>query len=446
MNRPIDMIPGEIWIHIFQRLSTTHHCPDLPISAAAQSPYPCKIPAVVLSHVCSYWRSLVINARELWTHIDIDSDDFPEDRSEAYLARAGDIPLEVHISNRATSYNAYETVPGSEDSLCRWAGFLIDIAPRACSLIVQAFDSSALSQEFCRQAILIFIENCVPGRLKQLHIEIPRNPRDPDGHVIALPKVAEVLWHPVEVLRIYDFHPGWTSKLYYGLTELRLIHSSPVLESALVAVLKSNPKLRILQLYIRVNNVTPRNVPVVPVLLEDLEVLVPDVTPETGRTAFLRRIQPGSKQLALSIANWRTDFIGRDEVISFFARSNVSRLIVTRFRDYVELADLLSIAPTVREVALEDVIYSEIGDESVLFPPTTLDTLYLTRSPNASESTWPIMEWIVQRHRVRKLTLWRYGPCYDGETITLEEQYSACTSTSVTLLPDAYLDPVECWK
>ncbi|KAG8729175.1 hypothetical protein FRC11_009353 [Ceratobasidium sp. 423] len=273
---------------------------------------------------------------------------------------------------------------------------------------------------------------------------------EPDMAIEQPEDTVEVLWLPVTILRLRDFYPKWTSKLYHGLTELRLTgQNGSIPGSTLATILGSSPKLRVLQISIKITHTTPSDFPIIPVNLVDLEIFVPYAATEPEYAILLRLVQPGPKPLSLSIVTpWSYQgnpiLPWREEAKNFFARSNVTRLVAKGFRKYAQIADLLTIAPTVRVLALEEIRCTKLEDERVLPPPTPLDALYVTRSTRYGQFAWPCVERVVQRHRVRKLTLWWYEFCCSTLQTVPENLYSVCSS--VTLLSDNDPDPVQEWK
>ncbi|KAG8723396.1 hypothetical protein FRC11_002453 [Ceratobasidium sp. 423] len=313
---------------------------------------------------------------------------------------------------------------------------------------------SSVSRTLYSRVISAFLENCIAGKLTQFSIKLATNSLTFRGSETLMEQpetTVEALWLPVTALRLRGFFPNWTSKVYQGLTELRLGGDRmAIFKSALVAILKSSPKLRVLQLGIGISDTTLA--PVTPALLEDLEVLIPDAIDTGYQLSPMGLIQPGPKPLTLLIRNLSRHkvhiwFHGGDETKNFLARANVTRLILTGFVDYADLAGLLAIAPTIRALALERLSRTwVVKNESALPSPSTLDMLYVMRSINPSSAvfstpTWPLIEQVIRRHCVPKLTIW----CYPSDGVDVPD--NLCTvCPQVTVIPDEDPDPIQEWK
>ena len=97
-TRSILHLPLEIQCEIF----THAHC-DNSINEASCLPV-----EVVLSHVCSEWRTIAINLPTLWTAFKFDTHfrvSDPVRKLEAYLSRSGTQLLELYFSFSGSDYN-----------------------------------------------------------------------------------------------------------------------------------------------------------------------------------------------------------------------------------------------------------------------------------------------------------------------------------------------------
>ncbi|KAH7325187.1 hypothetical protein B0J17DRAFT_236443 [Rhizoctonia solani] len=454
--RSVDSLPIETLTQIFVLVCSMHLCPR---SASYTSTQP-KLMSnpVILSHVCSSWRHLAINSSSLWTHIDLIPGRLPADQLptsiETYLARAGEKLLDIHINS-----SRLDPVPssGAQANLLR---YLSTLAPRAWGVTVET-TSRTHSAHSAHILIVIstFFKKCVAGKLTHLSVKLSTgfHPFSGQAALTRQPQaMLEDLWLPVTVLRLRDFYPKWTSKAYHGLTELRMTgYHMSIPESSLIAVLQSSPKLRVLQISIRITT-TPHQIPGSPILLDDLEVFRPgefDANSAMDHHTLVRLVQPGPKPLTLLIRNIsgrRIDSLGTESyeaIKSFLARSNVARLVLTGFVDYADLADLLALSPTIRALALERLERVwVVEDESGLPLPSTLDVLYVMWSTHPSPKPfsspmWPLIEQVIRRHSVPKLSLWCYSPT--GGTIP-DSLYNVCPHVAV--IPDHYPNPIEEWK
>ncbi|CEL60185.1 hypothetical protein RSOLAG1IB_09423 [Rhizoctonia solani AG-1 IB] len=262
--------------------------------------------------------------------------------------------------------------------------------------------------------------------------------------------MVEALWLSVTAVHLSSAYPKWTSKLYQGLTELRLSNPreptefiarplpTPIPESALIAILKSSPKLRILQMGLIIKDATSVRNPVKPVLLEDLELLVVD-TRRDQHVVFMKLVRPGPKPLTLSIADSsylnEISSTGRSYAEEFLTSSNITRLILTGFVEYPDLINLLSLLPKVRVLALEELLSrQQITDTNSLPLSFTIDTLYVTHCfhtpfEDYNIQVWSLIEEVIRRHSVAELVLWGYND--SAESIVPEHIYTVCPSVSV---------------
>ncbi|KAL5638674.1 hypothetical protein ACGC1H_003137 [Rhizoctonia solani] len=408
--RPINSFPTEILTRVFVLACAMRPC-SVSLSDFRDGPTFTNKP-VIISHVCSYWRHIAITSTLLWTHIDLDLSQFEDGhlppRVETYLERAGGQLLDIHIIYPLSLIGASSL---AQDSFFQ---LLELISPRAWRMTMEMTDVVP-NIDLCQRTISTVLNNCVPGTLAHLSIQIYNtfhSPEDPIPIPEELETRVEALGLPITVLQLRDFFPLWTSHVYHGLTELRLKSSRvSVPQLALMAILKMSPKLRILEIDILIREVTQIHDPV---MLEDLEVLIAENYCVPRQTHVLSMIQPGSKPLTLTLGVYSLRIILQstssshsDEVINhFFSRSNITRLIVHALKNYADVANLLALIPTVQTLALHKPILTRVvPNESTLPPAFALDTLYLT-DPVNPRVTLPTLERVVQRHSVRKFIVW----------------------------------------
>ncbi|EUC55752.1 F-box-like domain protein, putative, partial [Rhizoctonia solani AG-3 Rhs1AP] len=334
----------------------------------------------------------------------------------AYLARAGSRLLDIHIVDAHDIFG--DLVVADKHS---FIGFLPAIFPRTWGITVAMRDRGS-SVDLFQSTIFAFLDHCVPGVLTQVSIQvikglqlfhtIPRNPAE------QLEPMIEVLGPPVTVLRLHNYYPKWASKIYHGLTELCLKGPrGSISESALITILRSSPKLRVLAIGIHIAYSTPIHTPVTSVLLADLEALtVYDPARQVGNNCqplLMRIIQPGPNPLTLSLGILRLQSIlaynlslhDNEGLMRFFGSSNITRLVVNQLSDYTDLANLLALMPKVRVLALHmPAMTRAVQNESVLPLASTVDSLYVT-NPVYTFATSPL-EQIIRRHGVSKVTLW----------------------------------------
>ncbi|KAB5593713.1 F-box-like domain-containing protein [Ceratobasidium theobromae] len=323
---PITALPTEILTRIFRLVVGSQRC-----HAAGERIDRKNItfPAhpVRLSHVCSRWRQVALDAPGLWTHIDFPP--FPRDqqlmtRMDVYMGRSRQSLLDVHVveeypSNPSSNVNPIYT---------HLIEFLQPIFTRTRSLHIELdfndrlfgiIGSPAPSLSFCSALLSYCLAGCVSGTLTQLDVRVEGvsnvrglmesidNPENNRSVILALPKQAlEDLLFRIPILRLNGPIPPLSSGAYHGLVELRLgpFVRASISELQLVAMLKSSPGLRILEFGM-------------------------------ARTHQLRTLQI-------------------DRIRGFFARSNVTRLHGLIFDGYPQVAELLTLAPRMRDLDLEE--------------------------------------------------------------------------------------------
>ncbi|KAG8699727.1 hypothetical protein FRC11_013520, partial [Ceratobasidium sp. 423] len=280
---------------------------------------------------------------------------------------------------------------------------------------------------------------------------------------VGLPKAKlEALWGPIRILQLKQFYPMWTSKAYHGLLELHLTGGGPeasIPESRLVAILKSSPGLRLFKIDFEITRTTLGHSSIEPVPLIDLEQLSVKYHREPHCTRLWRLIAPGTKPLSLTIlkhgfsktrghkAQFTPNFRAVTE--TFLSSSNVTRLYACCFDNYGQIADVLSMVPSVRVLVLDGCECNQIPKESALPPDHTLDELYVIRSTNVQAITWPSIERIVEKHHVHKLTLWWYDHRYNGlggdeKVVIPDNLYTVCPV--VNIYTEADPNPIEEWE
>ncbi|CAE6352182.1 unnamed protein product [Rhizoctonia solani] len=435
---PINMLPPDILVEVFAQVCNTRPCPaGIEHHLRATSDRTFLKDPVTLTHVCSYWRRIAVNLAPLWAHIDLFPDQFRDPllaaRLYAYSTRSSQALLDIHIMQKTHFLQApFGSLPADHDII----HFLATAAPRMKRLTLTAACGPSRGK-FCDLVLATCFANFTPGTLKEVSID-----------AVTIQKATpEAFWSPVTVLRLQNYHPGWSSKAYHGLTELRLNGTNPISYSRLASILELSPKLRILELDVSLRESYSSEVPSAPVRLEELEILVLKIS-ETRLGPLLRLIAPGQKPLSLSILD---PYLGpsipaRLEIEHFIARSNVTQLCVHEFDGYSQLAEVLSLMPTVRTLAISDFRCSNIEDGPDS-PNFTLDALYVLDSGEDTALFWYNIEQFVKRHKVQKLTLWkcRFEQCglnkFEG---TLHnEHYGMCPTIEV--VSEKEPNPVQAW-
>ncbi|CAE6477331.1 unnamed protein product [Rhizoctonia solani] len=343
---PACALPTEILTHIFQLV-----LPDCLVQRGyfgeiSKIKYPMYPDA--LAHVCSSWRQVAINSPSIWTHIDI-ALDHPLNRglfsrAKAYVARAGQLPLEIHISDPGSEReknhsNAQDSVLGPSHEWEDLHEFKI-LAFNAVPIKTLQVDLSVSGRyrEIYYSVLEYFFARCKPGLLTKYiartnsawidspFIEPAETPHSQDSELLAVPTHhLGKLWLRISSVRLNCFCPHWESKLYHGLVELYIDQGVPEMsESQLVNILRSSTQLRVLHFNIPLDEIS-EDENFDPIYLEDLQelsLMIRDDGQEESTSRILQRITSGSKPLQMSLV----DTPG--EVDDFCSRANVTRLYV----------------------------------------------------------------------------------------------------------------------
>ncbi|KAJ1304045.1 hypothetical protein OPQ81_008453 [Rhizoctonia solani] len=186
------------------------------------------------------------------------------------------------------------------------------------------------------------------------------------------------------------------------------------------------------------------------------------------------------------------NFIARDEIKKFLARSNVTRLALYCLDDYFQLTEVLKLAPQVQTLVIDGIrraigathhyqasepVPSRVSqisvtnqgwqwswgsawnlptqsnhiigeDEEVSELQHWLDSLYVVRSFSTPPPTWHNVRQLVKRHNVRRLTLWSYDTLYYAggsymEFVAPHDLHTVCPVVNV--IPQGEPNPVEGW-
>ncbi|KAL5638687.1 hypothetical protein ACGC1H_003144 [Rhizoctonia solani] len=468
--RSIFSLPREILARIFRTVCNMHLCPQSVAHVySASKPPSFAMDLIILSHVCSHWREVAISLVDLWSHIDIEPNQFriPGSlaRVNAYLARSGPL-LDIHIGELLIKDDLHETMVAPSQADPDFLEFITAVAPRMRSLTISATHSSIQGTLYYPILSACFA-NCVPGRLVHLDFgfvgeidrsRLPGGGIDTDTTLVGLPKeTLEALWHPIKFMRLDQFYPAWTSKAYHGLVELNLAGSGSIPESGLVGILKSSPGLRVLKIQLRITRLTPKGARITPIPLVDLEQLSAISVGEAQLGYLLRLIAPGTKPLGLTLVNpWlgstmerRVHFTSWPETRSFFARANVTRLCANSFNTYQQFEYILAMVPSVRVLILDGCNCRQVPEESTLPPDFALDELYVVSSTAYGAVTWPSIERIVEKHHIRKLILWRYDHRHNGlggYGMAVVPNNLSTVCPEVIVVSDEAPNPIEDWK
>ncbi|CUA67884.1 Clustered mitochondria protein homolog [Rhizoctonia solani] len=463
-TRSIFSLPTEVLARIFRTVCNIHPCPQSGVYTYSTYSKPLFVlDPIILSHVCSHWREVATNSPDLWSHIDLVPDQLRlpgwSERATTYVARSGQTLLDIHISPTPEKKEVQLGSLGTDPDFLQ---FLARIAPRMRSLTMSANHPPAPGM-LCHSVLSTCFANCVPGRLVSLDFDFDR------GHVhplledetntdTSLPREKlESLWYHIKSLRVDHFHPAWTSKAYHGLLELELNGIGSIPESVLVAILKSSPGLRVLKLQCQVTDRTPDDTRITPVPLVDLEQLTATPFEELDLGYILRLIAPGAKPLGFTLTNpWLGSttvrprrFTSKVETRNFFFRAKVTRLYAKTFDNYKQIEYVLAMVPSVRVLVLDGCRCRQVREGSILPVDFTLDELYVLRSTDYGAVTWSSIEWMVERFRIRELTLWWYDHRYNGlgesgAPVVPNNLHTICPKVNV--ISDESPNPIKDWQ
>lgn len=361
---PINYISSETLAHILHLAAGTY---ELPWSCALRhrqgklTTMP-KYPDL-LSHVCTRWRRIMLDDPAFWAHIDVvpiytRTQDFLA-RTEAYVARVGKMPLDIHFH-----CSAYNVGPSDLQSVLE---FITTYGPQTRSLYLDTPTGSGGWGDMILQWCYM---DCTPGTFTDLIVQDMDSivPFTNDGRTspYALrgeltPDRMDKLLHSVTNLRLHGLYFPWAHQAYHGLVELSLTRyigsDIRITEAELIDIFRSSPRLQTLKFNIPISDPVPEPSSMSAVHLEDLEVLNLTYLESRHLGNFLRLLTPGSKPLRFSFTHHDGNFLPpvKDEITSFFARSNVARVCVEEvpYSPYPTFCELLDLLPDLQVLALQ---------------------------------------------------------------------------------------------
>ncbi|CAE6342055.1 unnamed protein product [Rhizoctonia solani] len=353
---PINSLPTEVFTHIFRLVTESEPCRLDPWSPSygGLPKYP-----VLLTHVCSHWRRIIVDTPFFWSHIDAIplayTDERIQNRVQTFVTRAAHSTLDVHITTPYPTDEQWETVGLSE--------FLGPLVPRIRALDleiiidenVEDYEVEPPARDFCASVLSVCLgPSCVPGTLTQVQLRVDtlvtchfiegiEDVRHDDYLSLDVPAHRlEATWQHVTILSLEGLFPFWSSAAYSGLVELRLdghsyLGGTPILEHQLANILSSSPRLQVLIIALPI---TPANTPCAPVLLSDLDKLVLQPKATDTLECITRLLIPGLKRLHTTIGGttWDLDEKGIfTETAKFFSRSNITTLHVVGVKNFPKL-------------------------------------------------------------------------------------------------------------
>ncbi|CUA71121.1 G8 domain-containing protein DDB_G0286311 [Rhizoctonia solani] len=354
---PVSALPAEILGRIFRLVLPGQKCLvqrgyDGSISGIKYSIYP-----DALAHVCSFWRRVAITTPNLWTHIDIAVDHTLNPglfaRAKAYAIRAGQLPLEIHISDpgskreqeRSSAIREGKLRPGQPgydkshvwDDLHEFRILASDSANiKSLEIDLRVYNRY---RETYYTMLEYFFARCKPGVFNKYitsnpylfpspFIEPAETPHSSDGALLAVPiRQLDEVWLGITSVRVGALCPHWKTTIYHGLVELYIDDGIPqIFILDLVNILKSSPKLQVFHFKAPLADDEDEIVNVNPIHLQDLRELSLIIQDDDFSTSkIIQSITPGTQPLCLSLAD-----APREEIVEFCSRANVTRLYIWR--------------------------------------------------------------------------------------------------------------------
>ncbi|CAE7195465.1 unnamed protein product [Rhizoctonia solani] len=445
---PISNLPAEILTCIFKLAASGQPC-------LVQRGYSGKISNIKyplypdsLAHVCSFWRRVATNTPNLWTHIDVALDHSLNPglfaRAKVYATRAGQLPLEIHISDpgserekaRASAIREGKLKPGQPgyDPSHVWHD-LHDfqfLASDSVNIKTLEMDLNVHNRyrETYYTMLEYFFDRCKPGVLTKYiarcspwvyspFIEPAETPHSDDGALLAVPiRQLDELWLGISSIRINGLFPHWGSKIYHKLVELYIDEGVPnINESELVNILRASPKLQVFHIQVALDELV-EDESITRVHLEDLRelsLMIRDDPEAESIPNILRWITTGSKPLQLSLVDTPR------EVADFCSRANVARLFIWCPGRLASLLNqcrrLETLVLNARDAGtndlssiLDDDFYDSDGEfglasKSISPSTTRIDTLYLLWH---SVITFEEVKVAVEKYSIQRLLIY-YG-------------------------------------
>ncbi|CAE6417127.1 unnamed protein product, partial [Rhizoctonia solani] len=401
-----------------------------------------------LLHVCSHWRQVALASPTLWSHIDIvlslPSSQKSLSRAKIFLERAGQAPVDIHIIDKhirpLRPFNGLDDEHSNHDndplrdSSDDEHQKVVREDPETPSFIptipthtrVRSIKLLIAPSSSCGPALRQFFTNCVPGTLTKLdsrgsgptlftdrRIRLPLFPFL--SGAIPLNDKHEDDWLSVTTLHISGgMCLSWSSNAFRGLTDLRLTGETSISGAEFVNILKSSPKLRILKFPVVIIKALPMNARVMPVQLDDLEILDIIYKRLDGASfeAFARWIVLGKNPLRLSL--WCS--LGAESVKNFFRRVNVTEFharLDGRGGDVgiSELKPIIDLSPGLRVLVIDACDFrflsmDELSMEDTSVSPTRINTLHLQYCQSIQIDK---LRRMIKTFSIHTLTMWSCG-------------------------------------
>ncbi|KAG8780329.1 hypothetical protein FRC12_023181 [Ceratobasidium sp. 428] len=431
---PIMILPRELLEYIFELVLLAEHweygiLDDSYYDTVGRTHEPHRHPDT-LSGVCTYWHQVVTHTPSLWSRIDlvVSGRHMAKHyaRASRLVKRSASLPLLIRIHSPG--------LPNSKD-IQQLTSWLVPIANRIYSLDMS---EGRPSKDMLTSVLRCWFEHGIPGTVKELSlvrrggyrpnhdyrfivgpISAP-SPNSWSFDVIS-PQRFEAFFRPIEILRLDGLFPLWHSQAYHGLIHLKL-YTGCIKEVELINLLSQNSQLRTLAFGLEVLNTQPRDTPVAPVHLPQLEILSLYRVMDAELWPLLRLITPGSRPIRLSLGTDSTaatgGFTREEEIRAFIRRSNIAAIYIIGAENNRDtwFPQTLSSFPQLRTLALDYyslVQYDAAGYDSVCSSLRELCLMHCTIEIN-------LLKRLLSTHSVQVL---RVGSCrvLDGGPQSLEE-------------------------
>ncbi|KAG8681156.1 hypothetical protein FRC08_015812, partial [Ceratobasidium sp. 394] len=325
---PINMLPLEVLSDIFT-LGQQHCVHNMVTQYHAQTAAFRLVD--VLSRVCTNWRRVSLNIRELWSHIDLIMNTDHElfgalcGRAELWLKRARGCPLHIHLhelrgdgdTDDGPSEHGYTTHEDIKRILNQNLRHVVSVQLWS--------DTGYPFEDFPWE----LFDTRIYESQAPLHNFSIFNWSDRTGLIKIPDRRFACFSRPVSMLHLYGVAVPWGSRVCHGLTELCLEYLQPNVAPTLAQIaniLTASPRLRLLTLVdVDINLNLPYHGDPIP--LYDLEALNFRWLGSGSLRYVLPLLAPGPRPLSMSVCCRDKDSFDKG-VEAFFERSNVTTLFV----------------------------------------------------------------------------------------------------------------------
>ncbi|CAE6467005.1 hypothetical protein ACGC1H_003458 [Rhizoctonia solani] len=406
----VNTLPHELLLRIFRfaALSAVHNQPEPMISNSSERVDFKDL--LVLTSVCSHWRSILLESASFWSRFELDTRNSIEtecQRAGIFLDRARGAPQSLFINERSSRY--FQN--GDFETILEMIGSRLDDLTQLALLNIPDF-------ELVMQVILHLLKLGKPGVLRTLTIHMETHIQAPEfistGDAELVEQAASIL-APIDSLSLRGVKFAWDSPVYHNLVQLQIgnipYESSPHVRDIL-DILFACPLLRML----RISNMTilqGDTTPLEPVYLTQLEHLDLIALTYESLDLLLPLIVPQSKDLSLRITLLAFEDHLASAIHSFLKRTNVTRLFLQQDlirRCLPAIPDLHALVIDLCEQpggpCLSEFSYRNGSDDCLIPRCPNLHTLHFY---SGSVTVDAVQEIIKIHPRIQKL---RFSSCY----------------------------------